>query len=95
MLKERDVIKTILGMWRRSKISIEDVLDNLLVKKRKRNELNLTRDEQRGQQVTLNEVIKNIQRLAVHDFTTLVHLYMSTILLFFDSKCTVHWYIVE
>ena len=55
----------------------------------------MTKDEQLQQQMTLNEIIRNIQRLAAQDFTTLIILYMSAILLFSGSKCTVPWYIVE
>ena len=41
------------------KISIEDALDDLLIKKKKRPELDLIRDEQPEQQVALNKVIKD------------------------------------
>ena len=47
-----------------TKISIEDTLNDLLVKKRRRTELDVTKDEQLEQQVILNEVIKDRQRLA-------------------------------
>jgi len=41
------------------KVSIEKVLDDLLVKKRRRTELDMTNDEQLEQQVTLNEIIRD------------------------------------
>ena len=47
-----------------TKISIEDTLDDLLVKKRRRTELDVTKDEQLEQQVISNEVIKDRQKLA-------------------------------
>jgi len=65
------------------------------VKKRRRSELDVTKNEHLEQQVTLNEIIKDRQRLAVQDFTTLIILYMSATLFFFGSKCTVPWYLVE
>ena len=69
-------------------------MNDLLVKKR-RSELNVTKDEQLEQQMTLNEIIRDIQRLAAQDFTTIIILYMSATLFFSGSKCTVPWYIVE
>ena len=45
------------------KVSIEEALDDLLVKKRSRTELDVTKDEQFEQQMTLNEIIRDIQRL--------------------------------
>ena len=77
------------------KVSIEEALGDLLVKKRKRTELDVTKDEHLEQQVTLNEIIRDRQRLAVPDFTTLIILYMSVTLVFSGSKCTVPWYIME
>ena len=84
------------------KVSIEEALDDLLVKKR-RSELDVTKDEQLEQQMTLNEIIRDIQRLAARDiqrlaaqdFTTIIILYMSATLFFSGSKCTVSWYIVK
>ena len=55
----------------------------------------MTKDEQFEQQVTLNEIIRDRQRLAAQDFTIIIILYMSATLFFSDSKCTVPWYIVE
>ena len=78
-----------------TKVSIEEALDDLLVKKRRRSELDVTKDEQLEQQVTLNEIIRDRQRLAAQDFTTIIILYMSATLFFSDSKCTVPWYIVK
>jgi len=72
-----------------TKVSIEEVLDDLLVKKRRTTELDVTKDEQFEQQVTLNEIIRDIQRHAAQDFTTLIILYMSATLFFSDNKCTV------
>ena len=42
-----------------TKVSIEESLDDLLVKKRRRTELDMTNDEQLEQQVTLNEIIRD------------------------------------
>ena len=58
-----------------TKESIEEVLDDLLVKKRRRTELDVTKDEQLEQQVTLNEIIRDRQRLVTQDFTTIIILY--------------------
>jgi len=69
-------------------------LDDLLVKKR-RTELDVTKDEQLEQQVTLNEIIRDRQRLAAQDFTKIIILYMSATLFFSGSICTVPWYFVE
>jgi len=55
----------------------------------------MTKNEQLEQQVTLNEIIRDRQRLAAQDFTTLIILYMSATLFFSERKCTVSWYIVE
>ena len=63
--------------------------------KKRRNELNVTKDEQFEQQVTLNEIIRDRQRLATQDFITLIILYISATLFFSDSKCMVPWHIVE
>jgi len=41
-----------------TKASIEEALNDLLVKKRRRTELDVTKDEQLEQQVTLNEIIR-------------------------------------
>ena len=76
-------------------ISIEEALDDLLNKKRRTTELDVTKDEQIEQQVTLNEITRDRQRLAAQDFITIIILYMSAILFFSDSKCMVPWYIVE
>ena len=70
-------------------------MDDLLVNKRRRIELDVTQDKQFEQQVTLNEIIRDRQRLAVQDFTTTIIMYMLATLFFSDSKCTVSWYIVE
>ena len=78
-----------------TKVSIEEALDDLLMKKRRISELDITRDEQLEQQVTLNEIIKDRQRLTVQDFTTLIILYMSATLFFSGSKYTMPWYLVE
>jgi len=78
-----------------TKVSIEEPLDDLLVNKRRRIELDVTQDKQFEQQVTLNEIIRDRQRLAVQDFTTTIIMYMLATLFFSDSKCTVSWYIVE
>ena len=72
-----------------TKVSIEKALDDLLVKKRRRTELDVTKNEQLEQQVTLNEIIRDRQRLVAQNFTTLIILYMSTTLFFSDSKCMV------
>ena len=77
------------------KVSIEETLDDLLVKKRRRTELDVIKNEQLEQQVTLNEIIWDRQRLAAQNFTTIIILYMSATLFFSDSKCTVPWYIME
>jgi len=77
-----------------TKVSIEEALDDLLVKKR-RTELDVTKDEQLEQQVTLNEIIRDKQRLAAQNFTTLIILYMLATLFFSSSKCMVSWYIVK
>ena len=77
-----------------TKVSIEETLDDLLVKKR-RTELDVIKDEQLEKQMTLNEIIRDRQRLAAQDFTTIIILYMSATLFFSGSKCTVPWYIVE
>ena len=47
------------------KVSIEEALGDLLVKKRKRTELDVTNDEHLEQQVTLNEIIRDMQRLCL------------------------------
>ena len=78
-----------------TKVSIEEALDDLLVKRRRRDQLDVTEDEQLEQQLTLHEIIRDIYRLAAQDFTTLVILYMSATPFFSGSKCTVPWYIVE
>ena len=46
-----------------TKVSLEEALDDLLVKKRRRTELDVTKDEQFEQQVTLNKIIRDRQRL--------------------------------
>ena len=74
------------------KASIEDTPNDLLVEKRRRSESNLSRDEQ---QVTLNELIKDVHRLAAKDFTTLIILYMAATLFFSGSKSTVPWYLMK
>ena len=55
----------------------------------------VTKDEQREQQVTLNEIIKERQKLTAQNFTTLIILCMSATLFFFGSKCMVPWYLVK
>ena len=88
-MKDKGVIKYYFSNIKNiMKVSIEEALDDLLVKKR-RIELNATKDEQFEQQVTLNEIIRDRQRLAVQDFTTIIILYMLVTLFFSDSKCTV------
>ena len=77
------------------KICIEEALDDLLVKKRRRSKLDVTKDKQLEQQVTLNEIIRDKQRLAAQNFTTLIILYMLATLFFSSSKCMVSWYIVK
>ena len=72
-----------------TKISIEKALNDLLVKKMRRTELDVIKDEQLEQQVTLNEIIREIKICSSRHFTTLVILYMSATLLFSESKCTV------
>ena len=42
-----------------TKISIEKALNDFFVKKRRRTELDVTKDEQLEQQVTLNEIIRD------------------------------------
>ena len=94
-LKDKGAIKHYFSNIKKiTKISIEDALDDLLVKKRRRSELDVTKDEQL-EQVTLNEIIKDRQRFAAQNFTTLIILYMSATLFFSGSKCTVPWYLVE
>jgi len=78
-----------------TKISIENTLNELLVEKRRRSEFDLTRDEQMEQHVTLNEVIKDVQRKSAQEFTTLIIMYMTATLFFPRSRCIVPWYIVE
>ena len=89
-MKNRGVIKHYFSNIKKiTKVSIEEVLDDLLVKKRRRSKLDVTKDEQVEQQMTLNEIIRDIQRLAAQDFTTIIILYMSATLFFSGSKCTV------
>ena len=89
-MKDRGVIKHYFSNIKKiMKVYIEETLDDLLVKKRRRSELDVTKDEQLEQQVTLNEIIRDRQRLAAQDFTTIIILYMSATLFFSDSKCTV------
>ena len=58
-LKSKTVIKYYFSSIKKiTKISIEDALDDLLVKKR-RSELDVTKDEQLKLQVTLNEILKD------------------------------------
>jgi len=95
-MKDRGVIKHYFPNIKKiTKVSIEEALDDLLVKKRRRREVDVTKDEQLEQQMTLHEIIRDMHRLAAQDFTTLVILYMSATLFFSGSKCTVPWYIVE
>ena len=69
IMKDRGVIKYYFSNIKKiTKVSIEEVLDDLLVKKR-RTQLDVTKDEQLDQQVTLNEIIRDRQRLAAQDFT--------------------------
>ena len=90
IMKDRGVIKHYFPNIKKiTKVSIEEGLDDLLVKKRRRSELDVTKDEQLEQQVNLNEIIRDRQRLAAQDFTTIIILYMSATLFFSDSKCTV------
>ena len=54
-MKDRGVIKHYFPNIKMiTKVSIEEVLDDLLLKKRRRSELDVTKDEQLEQQVTLN-----------------------------------------
>ena len=70
----KDVIKQYFPNIKKiTKISIEEALDDLLLKKR--SELDVTKDEQLEQQVNLNEIIRDRQRLAAQDFTTIIILY--------------------
>ena len=63
-MKDRGVIKHYFPNIKKiTKVSIEEALDDLLVKKR-RSELDVTKDEQLEQQVTLNEIIRDRQRFA-------------------------------
>ena len=59
-------------------------MHDLLVEKRKRSEFDMIRDEQIEQRVTLNEVIKDIERIAVQDFTTLIILHIAATLFFLE-----------
>ena len=94
-MKDRGVIKHYFPNIKKiTKVSIEEALDDHLVKKR-RTELDVTKDEQFEQQVTLNEIMRDRQRLAAQDFMTIIILYMLATLFFSGSKCTVSWYIVE
>ena len=78
-MKDRGVIKHYFPNIKKIiKVSIEEALDDLLVKRR-RDQLDVTEDEQLEQQLTLHEIIRDIQRLAAQDFTTLVILYLSLI----------------
>ena len=53
-MKNRGVIKYYFPNIKKiTKVSIEKTLDDLLVKKRRRTELDVTKDEQLEQQVTL------------------------------------------
>ena len=53
-MKDRGVIKYYFPNIKMiTKVSIEEVLDDLLVKKRRRSELDVTKDEQLEKQVTL------------------------------------------
>ena len=58
-----------------TKVSIEEVLDDLLVKKRRRTELDVTKDEQLEQQVTLNEIIRETKTCSskLHNTNHLVY----------------------
>ena len=95
-LKDRGVIKHFFPNIKKiTKVSIENALDDLLVKRRRRDILDVTQDEQFEQQMSMKKIIRDINRLAAQDFTTLVILYMSATLFFSGSKCTVPWYIVE
>ena len=95
-MKDRGVIKHYFPNIKKiTKVSIKEALDDLLVKRRRRSELDVTKDKQFEQQVTLNEIIRDRQRLAAQDFTTIIILYMSATLFFSDSKCMVSWCIVE
>ena len=75
-----------------TKISIEELLNDVLVKQSRRIELDVIKNEQLEQQVTLNKIIRDRQRLAAQDFTTLIILYMSDTLFFSERKCTVSWF---
>jgi len=76
-LKDRGVIKYYFSNIKKiMKVSIEEALDNLLVKKRRMTELDVIKDEQLEQQVSLNEIIRDRQRLLDQDFTTLIILYI-------------------
>ena len=63
-LKDKGTIKHYFSNIKKIiKISIEDALDDLLVKKRRRSELDVTKDKQLEQQVILNEIIKTDKNL--------------------------------
>ena len=51
-MKDRGVIKYYFPNIKITKVSIEEASDDLLVKKRRRSELDVTKDEQLEQQVT-------------------------------------------
>ena len=59
-MKDRGVIKYYFSNIKKiMKVSIEEALDDFLVKKRRRSGLDVTKDEQLEQQVTLNEIIRD------------------------------------
>jgi len=72
------------------KVSIEEALDDLLVKKRLMTQSDVTKDEQLEQHLTLNEIIRDIQRIATQDFTIIIIMYMSATLFFLtvNSQCS-------
>ena len=86
-MKDRGVIKHYFPNIKKiTKVSIKEALDDLLIKKRRRTELDVIKDEQLEQEVTINKIIRDRQRFAAQDFTTLIILYMSATLFFSDSK---------
>ena len=83
ILKDRGVIKHYFPNVKNiTKISIEEALDDLLVKKRRRSELDVIRDEQLEQKVTLNEIIKDRQTPSsgLHDVDNSVYVSYSLLL---------------
>ena len=78
-----------------TKVSIEEALEELLVQKRRRKIADVTNDEQFEKEMTLDEIVKAMQKVTAQDFASLVILHMAATLLFPGNKCTVPWYLVE